>query len=187
MSAARGCIAAGIAALAAALALFGWFTAVPGRPVPLLAALPWVLALGALTAFGAAAFVSVRAMARPRAAGGVAGRVGAAVLASLVGLGAVVLTDPSFPFGGSVEARLPSSDGTTYLYRGGLFCVRSLWRAPSGAWFATEVASGWTCDGEATLAQSDGAITPIDPRTGAELARATWLEGIGEHLDWRPH
>lgn len=182
----------GLGALAAAAAVHGVFHALasPGtRPVPWLAAVPWLLACFGVAAMLASAVAMVR-----RTPGGLA-KLGAGtlhVLVTLAGLAGVLASDPEVLFGSfHVESlTLPGDRGTAYLYRGGLFCGQSVWHAAPGQWRSTRdgEAGSFTCDREGHL-RWDAELGRVDVvgSDGKRLPTPSELDGLGEALYWGPH
>lgn len=162
----------------------------PGAlPRPLLAAVPWMLAALGLLAAIVSCVVWARRMLRPR-------HTVAIVVAHLLGTVAsavgVLVSDPSFPFGPELAARLelPGDRGHAYLYRGGVLCSQEIRVAAPGQWYSVprpELGT-FTCDREGTLRWDAvrGQPQAIDA-TGAPLPGAGWEQAFGEGLDWRPH
>lgn len=182
----------GLAALAVAAAVQGIFllvTPAGARPVPWLAALPWVIACFAGPALVASLVRSLRS-----ATGGLA-RLGAVTLHLVLAVGGVIgllAADPDFPFGPThaESLALPDGRGTAHLYRGGLFCDQSVWRAgPGDLWAHPDPAASLaTCERHGHLrwdaAQGKVLVVGADGRT---LPGPRHLDGLGEALDWGPH
>ncbi len=105
------------------------------RPVPWLAAVPWVLAAVGLLVIVVSAVVVARRQARRRR------KVlvwGLHVLLLLGGAAGTLAADPEFPFGRShVDSlKLPGARGTAHLFRGGLLCDQAVWISPPGSLMA---------------------------------------------------
>ena len=121
----------GLLAVGLGAAIHGLFHALApadARPVPSLAAIPWLLAVVGVAAFLASAVTVAR---RQRSLGRKLGVALGHALLGMAGLAGVLASDPAFPFGPhyAESMTLPGDRGTAYLYRGGLFCRQSVWRA----------------------------------------------------------
>lgn len=186
-------------ALLSGLLVFGVAVAIHGvlhalqppvsRPVPSLAAVPWVIA-GA----GVAAVLVSTVSAIRRTEGGLA-KVGAGALHGLVvlaGLAAVVASDPAFPFGPIHQESLvlPGERGTAYLYRGGLFCSQTVRRAAVGQWWSQPdpEARSYACEPHGRLwwdaEQQRVLVVDLD---GEPLRGPEAFGNLAEGFDWRPH
>lgn len=162
----------------------------PGRrPVPSVAAVPWVMAA---LAWAGLLVSTVVVMRRARGALAKLGAVALHGLVGLVGTAGVLASDPAFPFGPVyVESIvLPGDRGHAYLYEGGLFCSRTVWRAAPGQWWIVRdgEAGAFACGVEARL-EWDGAQERLRVvgRDGRSLGSPPGWDGLGEGLDWRPH
>jgi hypothetical protein len=121
-------MAVAVGEIAGAIGLQLWFDALPydERPIPVLARTPWVLVGLAGFAFAFACWRVWQRRAELRNAGA---RVKTSLLLALhllltaTGAIGVMVTDPDFLFGSTLDDSLDLPDGrTAYLYRGGLFC-----------------------------------------------------------------
>ena len=180
----------GLGAFALAAGIHGLFHLLAdgdSRPIPAIAAVPWVVA-----SLGVAGMLASSAAIARRAQGVMAtlGFVFLHVVLCMASLTGVLMSDPAFPFGPNyVESMdLPGSRGTAYLYRGGLFCSQTVRRAaPWSLWSQPdEGADSASCkvDGhlrwdpvhtQVDIVGPDGKPVPSD--SGA------W----GHALDWSPH
>lgn len=187
----RRSLVASIAFGLAAAVHLGFRVALPpgALPRPLVASLPWLLA-----ALGAVAAIT-SALAWTRSVTGTRRRV-VVVLVHLLGSVAlaiaVLLADPSFPFGPTLvdDLALPDDRGHAYLYRGGVLCSQALRIAAPGQWYSVALAGhgAYSCDREGTVVWNAARAQPeaVDA-TGAPLPSDGWARALGEGLDWRPH
>ena len=180
----------GLVAFAVAAAVHGVFRALetPGsRPIPLLAAHPWLVAC-----FGVAAML-VSTVTLLRRTKGALAKLGAGalhVLLILAGLAGVLASDPSFPFGSShlESITLPGDRGTAYLYKGGIFCDQSVWRAGPGEWWSTRDGNSdrVTCEQEGHLRwNAEHDRVHVVGSDGERLPKPRGLDGL--QLNFGPH
>jgi hypothetical protein len=173
------------AELGGAIGLHVWFDGLPHdeRPIPTLAAVPWVLVVLAGVAWVVAC---LRVAARRSALGDTSAKIGTAIgllgqlALTLGGTVVVVLTDPEFLFGSHHDDTLDLPDGrSAYLYRGGLFCAYEIFvSAPDDLIaFRTRYLVRENCDAPAALALEGDTILIVDEH-GQPLADqgADWSE-----------
>jgi hypothetical protein len=182
-------MAVGVGELAAAIGMHVWFEDLPydERPVPWLARVPFVLAGCAGFAW---VFSCVRVWQRRREAAkrgaAVAALVGQFVL-TIAGAGGVLVSDPDFLFGSTLEDSIDLPDGRrAHLYRGGLFCSYDVFIATREDLFSfrTMSISRNDCEAPAKL-QVEGVRVVVVDEHGQPLSSNG--ADFAVLFDWAPH